>query len=330
MKLVLKFATGGIAAALACGAAQAETLPVAGIYAAETDAPSRARSIALDSFDGRWGERVAFAIDDALRGAVIEGRPYFAVTYAGPNSGGGSFRYDRDADPNAARGGADAVMRGIADIDVRNEPDGTKDVEECAKRDDRDKCIEKQTVTYPCRLRTVELRPEVRLVARDGDLLYAKGDTLIASQRFCEDEDRPPAIEDVVKDLAYGFAAGVRTDLAPTYREEAFRILESRDGIAKADHNAFRAAVRLTKSDPDGACRAFAALEPSYPRDVSILFNLGLCHESKGELEDAVQQYEIVLGIKPGKIEAEDGLRRIASRQRAQQQLSIHDGADAR
>lgn len=329
MKLILKIVLNGVAAVLASSAVQAETLPVAGIYAAEADAPSQAQTIALSSFDGRWGERVAFAIEDALRGAVIEGRPYYAVSYAGP-SGGGSFRYDRDADPVAGRGGADAVMRGIADAEVRNVADGTKDVEECARRDDRDKCIEKKTVTYPCRLRTIELRPEVRLVAREGDLLYAKGDTLIASQRFCEDEDRPPAIENVVKDLAYGFAAGVRNDLAPSYRSEGIRILESRDGIAKPDHNAFRAAVRLTKTDPDGACRAFAALEPGNPRDISILFNLGLCHESKGELEAAAQQYETVLAIKPGKIEAEDGLRRLASRSRALQQLSIHDGADAR
>jgi hypothetical protein len=329
MKLFLKIVLSGISAVLGSGAVQAETLPVAGIYAAETDAPSQAQTIALSSFDGRWGERVAFAIEDALRGAVIEGRPYYAVSYAGP-SGEGSFRYDRSADPVAGRGAADAVMRGIADADVRNVEDGTKDVEECARRDDRDKCIEKKAVTYLCRLRTVELRPEVRLVAREGDLLYAKGDTLIASQRFCEDEGRPPPIETVVQDLAYGFAAGVRTDLAPSYRSEGIRILESRDGIAKSDHNAFRAAVRLTKTDPDAACRAFAALEPGNPGDISILFNLGLCHESKGELEEAAQQYEIVLGAKRGKIEAEEGLRRIASRRRAQQQLAIHDGAGAR
>ena len=324
----MKIAVSGIAALLASGAVQAETLPVAGIYAAQTDAPSQALSIGLESFDGRWGERVAFAIDDALRSAVIEGRPYFAVTFVA-SGGAGSYRYDRAADPDAARGGPDAVMRGIADVEVRNVADGTKNVEECARRDDRDKCIEKQTVTYPCRLRTVELRPEVRLVAREGALLYAKGDTLIASQRFCEDEGRPPPIEAVVQDLAYGFAAGVRADLAPTYRAEGIRILESRDGIAKSDHNAFRAAVRLTKTDPDGACRAFAALEPGNPRDLSILFNLGLCHESKGELEMAAQQYDIVLGIKPGKIEAEEGLRRIASRLRAEQQLSTHYGPDA-
>lgn len=311
------------AAALASGAGQAETLPVAGVYAAETDAPSQARSIALDSFDGRWGERLVFAIDDALRTAVIEGRPYFTITFASPGSGG-SFRYDRDADPYADRGDADAVMRGIADVEVRSVADGTKDVEECARRDDRDKCIEKKTVTYPCRLRSVELRPEVRLVARGGDLLYAKGDTLIASQRFCEDEDRPPAVETVVQDLANGFALDVRADLAPTYRAEDIRILESREGIAKSDRAAFRAAVRLTKNDPYGACLAFAGLQPGNPGDISILFNIGLCHESDGDLDAAAAHYDVVLGIKPGKTEAVEGLRRITSRRRAERQLAIH------
>lgn len=324
----LRIVVAAIVAVFAGNAAQAETLRVEGIYAAETDAPSQARSIALASFEGRGGERVAFAIDEALRGAVIEGQPYFAVTFAAPDSG--SYRYDRAADPGAARGGPDAVMRGIVDVAVRNVDNGTKEVEECVRRDNRDKCLERKKVAYPCRLRTVELRPEVRLVAREGELLYAKGDTLIASQRVCEDEGRPPPVDTVVENLAADFAAGVRQDLAPTYRAEDIRILESRDGIAKADHNAFRAAVRLTKTDPDGACRAFAALEAAYPRDISILFNLGLCHESKDELEEAAAQYDVVLRVKPGKLEPQEGLARLASRARAERQISIHYGEDAR
>jgi hypothetical protein len=315
------------AALLACSAAQAETLPVAGIYAAGADAPSEARSIALDSFAGRAGERVAFAIDAALRGAVIEGRPYFDVFFATP-ARGGNFVYDRAADPNADRS-ADAVMRGIADVDVRNVDDGTKEVDECIRRDDRNKCLERKKVAYPCRQRTVHLRPEVRLVARSGDLLYAKSDTLIANERFCENEDRPGPVDAVVQQLADGFAADVRRDLAPTHRSEDIRVLESRDGISKPDRDAFRAAVRLTKNDPYGACLAFAALEPNNPRDISILFNIGLCHESQGNLAAAAQQYDVVLGIKPSKVEAEEGLRRIASRERAEQQLSTHVGPDA-
>jgi hypothetical protein len=317
------------AMACGCGAVQAETLPVEGIYAAETDAPSRAQSIAIAGFAGRGGERVAFAIDSALRRAVIEGRPYFAVTFSEPLFGD-RYRYDRDADPAAARGGADAVMRGIADVEVRDTDSGTKQVEECAVRDERGKCTEKRKVDVPCRSRNVTMRPEVRLVARSGDLLYAKSETLTTSRRFCKDEDTTPSVDSMIEELADRFAGGVRTDIAPQFRSEDIRVLESRSGIVKTDHDAFRTALRLTKSDVAASCQAFAALEPTNPRDITVLFNIGLCRESAGDLEAAAQIYESVLAIAPRKLEPQEGLGRIASRLRAERQLALHDGEGMR
>ena len=172
----------GAAALLCASSAQAETLPVEGIYAAGTDAPSGARSIAIAGFAGRGGERLAFAIDSALRGAIVEGRPWFELTFSEPPRGA-AYTYDRDADPAAYRGGADAVMRGIAEVEWRDRDDGTREVEECAVRDDRGKCTEKKKVQVPCLAREVIFRPEVRLVAREGDLLYGKGDQLTTSRR---------------------------------------------------------------------------------------------------------------------------------------------------
>lgn len=321
---------GLCAAALAYSAmAQAETLPVEGIYAAETDAPSRAQTITIAGFAGRGGERVAFSIDSALRGAIIERRPYFQVTFSDPLFGD-SYRYDRDADPRGGRGNGEAVMRGIAEVEVRDTDSGSKEVEECAVRDNRGKCTEKKKVNYPCRARNVTMRPEVRLVARNGDLLYAKTDTLTVSRRFCKDEQGSPSVDSMIEELAGRFAQGVRTDIAPTYRAEDIRVLESRSGIAKEDHQAFRNALRLTKSDVGAACDAFAALEANNPKDITVLFNIGLCHESSGDLDAATQSYETVLAISPRKLEPEEGLRRIASRLRAERQLAIHDGVDAR
>ncbi len=302
-------------------AAQAETLPVDGIYAAGTDAPSRARSIAIADFSGRGGERLAFAIDSALRGAVIEGRPWFDLTFTAP-AFGDSYTYDGGGSGTRApaRSGPDAVMRGIAEVTWRDADSGTKEVEECAAKDSGGKCLEKKKVTYTCRAREVTLRPEVRLVSRTGELLYGKGDTLIVSRRFCKDEKNTPAVDSMVEELTGTFANAVRHDLAPEFRSEDIRVLESRDGIAKADHAAFRAAIRLTKTDVAAACRAFAALEAGNPRDVSLLFNIGLCREGVGELEAAAAHYEAVLAVKPGKPEAQAGLDRIASRLRAERQ----------
>lgn len=324
----LWLATGLCLAAFSGAAARAETLPVEGIYAAGTDAPSRARSIAISGFAGRGGERLAFAIDSALRDAVIAGRPWFEITFAEPPRGA-SYTYDRDADPAAYRGDADAVMRGIAEVEWRDRDDGTKEVEECVTRDDRGKCTEKKKIDVPCRAREVTLRPEVRLVSREGDLLYGKGDTLIASRRFCKDEKGNPSVDSMVEELAGGFAFAVRRDLAPEFRAEDIRVLESRDGMTKADQAAFRAALRLTKTDVSAACRAFEALEPANPDSITILFNIGLCLESGGDLEGAAARYADVLALKPGKLEPQDGLARIASRQRAEQQVSIHSGDEA-
>ncbi len=321
-------AIGAVAAHLACASASAETLPVEGIYAAGTDAPSRAQAIAIADFSGRGGERLAFAVDSALRAAVIEGRPYFDLTFTAPAFGD---RYTYDGNPAGPdqRGGPDAVMRGIAEVTWRDVDSGTKDVEECAAKDDRGKCIEKTKVKVPCQSREVTLRPEVRLVAREGDLLYAKGDTLSASRRFCKDEEGKPSVDSMVEELASQFARAVRHDLAPEYRAEDIRVLESRKGMGKAHQAAFKTALRLTKTDVEGACRAFAALEADNPANITVLFNIGLCHESAGELEAAVQTYEQVLAISPRKAEPRDGLARIASRLRAEQQLALHYGEQA-
>lgn len=327
MRISLRVAA--CAAGIVCAAAQAETLPVEGIYAAGTDAPSRARSIALADFSGRGGERVAFAIDSALRAAVIEGRPWFDLTFTAP-AFGDSYTFDGSPDRPAARSGPDAVMRGIAEVEWRDVESGTKDGEECAAKDDRGKCAERTKVTYTCRAREVSLRPEVRLVAREGDMLYAKGDTLTASRRFCTDETTTPSVDSMIEELARSFAGAVRLDLAPQWRAEDIRVLENRDGIAKPDHDAFRTAIRLTKTDIAGACNAFEALEAGNPGSVSILFNIGLCREAAGDLAAAEQAYRSALALSPRKVEPRDGLARIASRVRAGRQLAIHYGEDAR
>jgi len=315
----------GTAAALCTGAAQAETVPVEGIYAAGTDAPSRARSIAIAGFAGRGGERLAFAIDTALRGAVVEGRPWFDLTFSEPPRGT-TYTYDRDADPAAYSGGADAVMRGIAEVEWRDRDDGTKEVEECVDRDDRGKCSEKKKVDIPCRMREVTLRPEVRLVAREGELLYGKGDQLTTSRRFCKDEEGSPSVEAMIAELARQFADAVRFDLAPVERYDTIRVLESRDGLSKPDQTAFRAALKLTKTDVAEACAVFGELKQANPQSVTLLFNVGLCIERLGELDTAARFYEEALALKPGKLEPREGLGRIASRRRAERQLALRYG----
>lgn len=326
---LFRILVGGAAMALVPGGALAETLTVAGIYPAGEDAPSEVNEIAISEFSGRAGERLAFAIEDRLRSVVIQGEPWFAVTL---NGQGGDVFIIREGDPDSGRrttverSGPEALLRGAVNVEVGDTDSGTKEVKRCAERDASNKCVREVVDTYKCRDRNVTLRPDLRLAARDGRTLFSARDTRTATQRFCEDEREAPSIDAMIEGLVDSYANEIRYIFAPVQREEGIRVLETRKGMSRTDSTAFRNAVRLTTNDAYGACLAFEQLEASNPAHVSVLFNIGLCHESNGDLETAERYYNRTLAIEPGKDYAESGLDRIAARRRAEQQLELHFG----
>lgn len=331
-KFSVVFATGW---ALAMApAAQAETLPVEGVYAAGEDAMAEVQLLAIDSFGGRAGERLALAIDDRLRAATIEGEPWFDITFDSSGSAGQFYFYDADGGTRPATApipndGPDAVMRGSASAESRSSRMSDKVVRKCVQRDEKKNCVQEKEDRYECRQILVSFSPDVRIASRDGRRLYAKSDYLSTAESYCADSYSSPSADAMLDNLVQRFAQAVRLDLAPEHRKEGIRVLESRSGIAKADRKAFRDAIRLTKNDPYGACLAFKGFEATNPQDVSVLFNAGLCHEGEGDLDTAERLYQRAIAVAPGKDYAESGLARIASRRRAENQMAVHFGTNA-
>ena len=295
---------------LAGGPLRAETLPVEGLYAAADDNVAEIRAIAIDPLAGGDADRLALAIEQALRTASIDGQPWFGVALAGG--------FGDAAVP-------DAVLSVFANTQVGESRAEPKKIKRCAERDAAKKCIRETVDVYRCRNLTVSFDPEARLISLAGERLYAASDEMSRTEHFCEDESEP-SVDAMIDDMAGKFARKVRLDLAPEFRREGQRVLEGRKGIAKADRNAFKNAVRLTKNDPFGACAAFADLEAGNPRDISVLFNIGLCRESEGDLDGALAYYGRVLEIAPRQAHAEAGAARIASRRRADDQVARHFG----
>lgn len=303
-KIVMAGAAAAATVVLGVPAA-AETLPVAGVYAARTDGAVGVSVIALESFGGDMGAEVSFALDDALASVSIEGQDWFLVV---PTSGDD----------------VDAVFRGSASSDVSyRRIDDKKKEGKCLEKNDKGKCIERETIYVRCREMLVELRPSVRLIAVDGRQLYDDRDTLSETRRFCEDESEPSS-NSVLDKLASEYAAKVRLDLAPVYRSEGIRVMETRKDLNKADRNPFRDAVRQTKSDVSGACDAFAALEVNNPGHVSVLYNIGLCAEGQNDFASAQSYYQRALAIEPDKEYPAEGLRRIRDKERAMRQIDEH------
>ena len=293
-------------AAIVCGnQASAETLPVAGVYPARSEGAVGVNVIALESFGGDTGADFSFALDDALDSITIEGQDWFMVV---PTSGDD----------------VDAVLRGSASSDVSyRRVDDKKKKGKCLEKNDKGKCVRRQTEYVRCREMQVEFRPSIRLIAVDGTELYSDRDFLAQNRRYCADEHEPSP-NSILDQMVGSYASKVRYDLAPTYRDDGIRVMESRKDMAKSDRKPFRNAVKLTKTNVGAACEAFAALEANNPNHVSVLYNIGLCAEGQGDFGRATVYYERALAIEPDKDYPTDGLRRIGDRQRANQQLDVH------
>jgi len=306
--------SAGLRAALAVSAclfamhaANAETLPVRGVYPAANDEAAALDTIAIEAFGGVDGQAIGIAAGDILRAVSVAGEPWFRIV------------------PASARMDADAVLQGTANAESWRRDSGTREVERCVERDENRDCIREEKRQIPCWDTVVRLEPRIRLVAAEGQLIHAMDAGRETARRYCRDDD-PPSRESMISELVDQIAQQLRYDLAPTDRLEDIRVMESRDGLQGDDRNAFREAVRLTKSDRAAACAQWEALEPANPENVSVLFNLGLCAESADELGQAESYYRRALMSSSRADYPNQGLARIEARHRAASQLDAHYG----
>jgi hypothetical protein len=291
----------GLAAGCAAwwaAAGAAETLPVTGVYPAGNDAAAALESIAVERFGGVDGQQLAIAIADRLRAVTIGGEPYFRVVPAG---------------------NADASLQGTARAEASRRDSGTRVDEVCVERDNDRDCVRREKREVSCWDQVVRLDATVRLVGSDGRLIHAFDREAEQSQRFCQGDDRPSR-EGLVRQLVARHADALRSELAPVERFEQIRVMETREGLSSDDSRIFRDAVRLTRDDPEAACGAWSALEAGTPTQ-AVLFNLGLCAESRGDLHQASDYYRSVIAGGEDAAYARQGMARVEQRLRASAQL---------
>lgn len=290
-------------AAFAAVPAAAETLPVSGVYPAGNDAAAALQSIAIEPFGGIDGQALAIAVGDQLRGATIDGEPYFRIV---PGSTG-----------------AEATLQGALTAETFRRDSYDKEREVCVERDEDDKCVKREKEKIPCWETVVRLDPRVRLIDAGGALLDAFDEPRERATRWCRDEQRPSQ-DEVARQLTEELARDMRFRFAPVERHEDVRVMEKRDGLARDGRDAFREAIRLTKQDPGLACAAFRALESANPAQASVLFNIGLCAEGAGQLDAAADYYRRALAADAKADYAGAGLQRLDARRRAAAQLAAH------
>jgi hypothetical protein len=298
-----------LAALLTATAAQAETIRVVTLYPATSDEAAVLRSIQVEPFGGNAGEDLTIQAEDVLRGINLGNGPWFRVIPAATGSGG------------------EALLRGTADTEQRYS-DYTEEHERCIKDADGKCTSAKEKITVRCRRRTIELVIQLRLIGRDGTLLWSDNRPESFTDSHCEDaEGSPRARSSVARELNGKVARRLRLDFAPRRESEDVRVDESRKGLNKEDSAAFKDAVRWTKQDAEVACQIWEGLSARNPNHAPTNYNMALCAESGAGTSDTVAQqaYSRTLALNPKHAMAQRGLQRIVAGARSTRQMAAHD-----
>lgn len=289
----------GLSALCLAATAQAETLRIEGLYPARAPDIASIKSISIDRFGGSDGTALAFEIEDKLRDLEIDGAPYFKIM-AGRSA----------IEP-------EAMLSGTATAGVEEyETTGYRD--RCVERNDKGKCEKRKSIKVPCTARVIDFQARVRLSRfSDGQTIYSDSKSDEKEQTVCGRKESFSSSEGVIRGMIKSAAHSVRLDLAPIEKSQSIRVLERRKGMDKPTAQFFKAAVKMTKTDEQEACRVWDQAAANSVPHGSTTFNRALCAEKDGALDKALVLYAEARQLSASKTETSRAVGRVEGRQQA-------------
>lgn len=262
--------------AMTSGVANAETLSIQTLSPASNSRAASVASIMVERFDGPDGRELSFAIERELRGATIDGQPYFQM----------------ETDPTRS----EAVLSGTARVGI-DEFEEFQPRTECVEYGANDQCVKSKETKITCSKKLVSLNSSIRLTDTiDGGIIYSsnKGDQ--KQIVFCPDVKNTESTEDLVTSMISDAASSVRHDMAPRQYSYSVSLQETRKGLPRTYKNAFKAAVDLSEADQNASCAAFNDLYIKAPEARSVIYNAAICAERAGDFDKAINLFTKGIG----------------------------------
>ena len=284
-----KWMVRGVALALGvtllAGAVRAEVIVITGEFPAAYREASYIPTLHVERFAGQDGPALSLAIERALTGSTYD-------LVAG--------RTGRDT--------AEGALSGIVTTGVEETGYKTKE-KKCVERDADKKCTKEEEVEVPCRRRVVNLNADLRMVRNsDGRIVYTKGYPYRDEISWCQGQNPSRTVEETVASAIQGIAGSVRAEIAPSVSTYRIRLRESTKGMPKDTARNFKDLIKSSQRDMAAACGQWQAMDQTLPGHPSVLFDLALCAEQRGEYSNAVALYQAA--VRAGAVEGNDGAGR--------------------
>ncbi|HIQ25670.1 MAG TPA: hypothetical protein EYH43_06795 [Persephonella sp.] len=126
-----------------------------------------------------------------------------------------------------------------------------------------------------------------------GEIVYSKEHTGSKYGKYCLDSGYTISSEDLLQQSKKEAISKFLRDIAPYKTTYSVKVKEKIDKVSSKDKKIFKNSLSWLKSkDLNKACDIWEKLLKKYPNNITLLYNLGVCYETKSNLKDAYKFYK--------------------------------------
>lgn len=269
---------------------------------AKSQEASDIRQVAVFPFEGNYGKKAAVDIENVLANVNVNNKKYFTVVdrqHIQKIMSEQKLQTSGIIDENTAVKlgrliGAKGVYIGNAEY-TDSDQIFTEQRSVCSSSDKNGKCTGYSNYSVTCVKRTAGLNVTPKLIdIATGQVRYSSrlgGSDYISR---CSDSSVPlRSTEQLLEGIARGVMDSFRTDVAPYNTTVFIEILDKTDGITDGTgKDNLKYSIDFAKNGRlDRACEIWRKGGELYPRSISYAYNIGICLETEGDINAALNQY---------------------------------------
>ena len=279
---------------------------------AEYHRASLTKTVAVLPFSGPSGQEFAAEIEGVLASKSIDDKQYFIlVDRASIDKTMSELQFSQSAliDQKSAAKigmlvGAQGIYTGSVTASQVKDSLYKEKRQECAQHKiERDKkgneyegkCINWRNYNVTCTKRDANFSVTPKLIeVSTAKILYSRNLSSSSSSSGCEDTSPPKSEQELLDKIKEDVKRQFIKDIAPYYITVEIKLMDSTNQIESSDaKDKLKQGIDFAdKGRMDNACEIWGQARILAPGSPSILYNLGVCAESRGDADAALNLYK--------------------------------------
>ncbi|MBN1380876.1 MAG: hypothetical protein JXA41_04300 [Deltaproteobacteria bacterium] len=279
---------------------------------AASDNAARLKQIAVLPFDGRQGQEFAIELEGLLASIAIDDKQYFTLVdrvrlnevLSELKLAQSGFVQESTVAQIGQMVGAKGIYTGVVtESNATDSPyreNRSRCVHYVTKKDNKGReyqvCDRYKNYQVQCVKRTARFCFTPKLTdVETGKIVYSRNIAGTANASGCADGQAPVAGAPELINLAKRQALGMfRYDVAPHYTTMTIKMMNDTDGIDSPEaREKFKSGLEFAEKERfDRACALWDEVMVSSPKAIGVLYNLGVCAEMVGHLDQALDFYQ--------------------------------------